>query len=239
MRGYYILRMKKTLNYNLKDKFTTLLPLFLFMGLYLFWFQALEQMSGVRYHVIYTPMDGMIPFCEYFIIPYFAWFLFIPAAVLYLLFEDEHAYHKLSGILMFGRLFFLISSPIYPSILYLRPVEMPADNIFCDMVRVLYQNDTPTNVTPSIHVFNTLAATVALNTSSTRLAKSSVFRTCTSILAVAIVLSTLFLRQHSILDVVAAVVLLLVVQAAAEYIYSNVTVRQRESETSTAKEWSL
>lgn len=218
---------------------TTLLPLFLFMGLYMYWFQALEGVSGVRYHVIYTPMDGMIPFCEYFIIPYLAWFLFIPAAVLYLLFEDEAAYHKFARILMVGMLFFLISSTLYPSILYLRPVEMPSDNIFCDMVRILYQNDTPTNVTPSIHVYNTLAATAALNTSNTALARKSWFRASTSVLAVFIVLSTLFLRQHSMLDVVAAVVLLLVVEAVAEYVHVTATEPGKELETDTAKEWSI
>lgn len=52
---------------------------------------------------------------------------------------------------------FLIVSYAYPNAQHLRPVEFPRDNIFTDVVRWLYKTDTPTNILPSIHVFNSLA----------------------------------------------------------------------------------
>ena len=33
--------------------------------------------------------------------------------------------------------------------------------MFTDMVKVLYKTDTPTNVLPSIHVFNSIGAGIA------------------------------------------------------------------------------
>ena len=37
--------------------------------------------EGSGYHVISAPIDYQIPFCEYFIIPYNAWFVFIMGTV--------------------------------------------------------------------------------------------------------------------------------------------------------------
>ena len=57
---------------------------------------------------------------------------------------------------------FLIVSYVYPNGLNIRPVEFANDNIFTDVVQLLYRHDTPTNVLPSIHVFNSLCIHLAL-----------------------------------------------------------------------------
>ena len=57
---------------------------------------------------------------------------------------------------------FLIVSYVYPNAQHLRPTEFPRDNIFTDMVKWLYSTDTPTNILPSIHVFNSLAIHMSL-----------------------------------------------------------------------------
>ena len=50
--------------------------------LYLMAFQYVERRS-VRPHIIHLKLDDYIPFCEYFVIPYFLWFAFIAATVFY------------------------------------------------------------------------------------------------------------------------------------------------------------
>ena len=64
--------------------------------------------------------------------------------------------------MMMGMTVFLIVSYVYPNVLHLRPSEFPRENVFTDMVRWLYRTDTPTNVLPSIHVFNSLAVHMSL-----------------------------------------------------------------------------
>ena len=71
------------------------------------------------------------------------------------------------------------------------------------MVRTLYKVDTPTNVLPSIHVYNTLVLAVVIirdkDFKHPKMAKSF-----TIVVSILIILSTMFLKQHSITDVVAA-----------------------------------
>ena len=95
---------------------------------------------------------------------------------------------------------FLIVSFIYPNGHMLRPVTFEHDNMFVHMVQWLYASDTPTNILPSIHVFNSLAIHRAI-TSCQRLQNHRGIRMASWILTLLIVLSTMFLKQHSVVDV--------------------------------------
>ena len=61
---------------------------------------------------------------------------------------------------------FLIISTLVPNGLELRPHFFARDNVFVDMVRMLYQADTPTNVFPSCMCL-TLLACIAIYNSET------------------------------------------------------------------------
>ena len=65
-----------------------------------------------------------------------------------------------------GMTIFLIICTVFPNALNLRPTVFPRDNMFTDMVKVLYKTDTPTNVLPSIHVFNSIGAGIAISHSN-------------------------------------------------------------------------
>ena len=112
--------------------------------------------------MIHSVLDDKIPFVEYFIVPYLLWFVFIAAVFLYFFFTDVEGFYKLAKLSFIGMTIFLLISTVFPNGLTLRPVVFPRDNIFTDMVRMLYLADTPTNVFPSLHVFNSLAACIAI-----------------------------------------------------------------------------
>ena len=152
--------------------------------IYMPWFVYLEKRTNVRHYMIHSPIDNHIPFIEYFIVPYLVWFVFIAVTVAYFLIKDKWGFYRLCAFLFSGMTIFLIICTVFPNALNLRPTVFPRDNVFTDMVKVLYKTDTPTNVLPSIHVFNSISA---------------------YILAVLIILSTMFLKQHSVTDVIAAV----------------------------------
>ena len=168
---------------------------------YLIMFFVLENRS-VNYQVIYSPLDDLIPFCEYFIIPYVLWFLFMAATVIYFMFFQDslEEYRKLISMLGTGMTVFLIVSFVIPNCHNLRPVLPEDGNVFVKAVRILYTIDTPTNLLPSIHVFNTLACYTAI-VNNERCTQNKVIRYGSKLLAILIILSTVFLKQHSVIDV--------------------------------------
>ena len=68
------------------------------------------------------------------------------------------------------------------------------------MVRWLYRTDTPTNVLPSIHVFNSLAVHMSL-TNCEALRDHKGVGMDHWFLTLLIIMSTMFLKQHSVIDV--------------------------------------
>lgn len=169
---------------------------------YMTLFGYLEQKPVRGFHVIDTVFDSHIPFCEYFIVPYLLWFPYQVVTVLYFIFinKNKKEYYQLILNMMMGMTIFLIVSYIYPNVLHLRPSEFPRENVFTDMVRWLYRTDTPTNVLPSIHVFNSLAVHMSL-TNCEALRDHKGVRYGSLVLTLLIILSTMFLKQHSVIDV--------------------------------------
>ena len=146
----------KTENY-IRRKLRTVRPMFCYMIAYLISFSLIENWNRLQYTVIHTGIDDMIPFVPVFVIPYILWFPYIAGACLFLLLKDEKAYHQLCTSLAIGMTVFIVVSVFFPNIHLMRPETMPAENIFTRMIGMLYLADTPTNLTPSIHVFNSLA----------------------------------------------------------------------------------
>ncbi len=192
-----------------KNRFTGLMRkyrhawVFLYILVYMPWFLWLESHVTRNYHVIQTRLDEMIPFNEFFIIPYLLWFAFIVAAFLYFFFTDVPDFYRMAKFMFTGMTVFLIISTVFPNGQDLRPVVFARDNIFVDMVRVLYRADTCTNVFPSLHVFNSLSVCIAVHESQALKKHRSV---CWGayVLAGLITLATMFLKQHSVLDVIGA-----------------------------------
>lgn len=179
---------------------------FSYILIYIPWFLYLEKHVTKNYHVIHAEIDDEIPFIEYFIVPYLLWFVFIAVVMLYFFFTDVEGFYKLAKLMFAGMTIFLIVSTLVPNGLHIRPHVFERDNIFVDMVKLLYRADTPTNVMPSIHVYNSLAACIAIYQSKA-LQKHKGICIASYILAVLIILATLFLKQHSVIDAASAVVL--------------------------------
>lgn len=199
-----------------KRKCKILLPLLVYAVIYMICFYLLERVEATSYYVPEIGLDYWIPFVPAFIIPYFLWFLWIPFACIYALFKDENAYRKMSRMLMIGMTIFIIVSALFPTKLHLRPSAVPDDSFFAPLVKSLYKTDTPTNVFPSIHVYNTLVLLYVIFQGSCNLFRNKIFRAFTALLSLSICLSTCFLKQHSVLDVIAAIVMLVSVALVYE-----------------------
>lgn len=173
----------------------------LYVFIYMPWFIYLEKTVTTEYNLVHIGLDDKIPFCEYFIIPYYLWFLYVAAVMVYLFFYSDKEFYKASAFLFIGMTIFLIICTVWHNGIELRPTEITSDNIFATLTKGLYKTDTSTNVFPSIHVFNTLGCLIALFKSE-GMKNKKLIKISVTILSVLIILSTMFLKQHSVLDVV-------------------------------------
>lgn len=200
------------------EKFRVVKPMLLYMVAYLVAFQLIEQWNRLHYTVIHTAVDDIIPFVPVFVIPYLLWFPYVLVSCFYLLMKNEEAYHRLCTVLVIGMTVFIAVSIVFPNIHLMRPQTMPEDTVFTRMISLLYLADTPTNLTPSIHVFNSLAVVGAAwswdwRTDRGMALPSSVRipgRITITVLGLLITLSTMLIKQHSFSDVVIAFALFFV-----------------------------
>ena len=178
----------------------------LYWLIYLPWFAYLEKTVTKQFHVIHMAIDDYIPFCEYFVIPYFLWFAYVAIGIIYFALKNKEEYYNLCKILFFGMTVFLVVSTFCPNGHYLRPSTFARDNIFVDMVRRLYAMDTATNLFPSIHVYNSIVVNAVI-WHCEDFKKHHIIRYSSGILMISIVLSTMFLKQHSVIDVLGGLAL--------------------------------
>lgn len=167
----------------------------------------LVERSDVKIHIIHSLADDRIPFCEYFIIPYVLWYFFLIGTVIYFALScpSKKEYYQYLATLGVGMTLFLLISYVYPNGQQLRS-ELTGDGAFISAVRFLYKIDTPTNIFPSMHVFNATASCIALYQNE-KCRKNRPFTMAQIVLTVSIILSTMFLKQHSVADVMTALIL--------------------------------
>ncbi|WFR57759.1 phosphatase PAP2 family protein [Anaerocolumna sp. AGMB13025] len=179
--------------------------------IYIVWFFALEKHITTNYTPVHIWLDDIIPFNEWFVIPYYLWFVFIFATVAYFFLTSREDFYKVTAFLFIGMTVCLIIYTIWPNGQNLRPdlSTIGRDNVFIHIVKALYSTDTATNVCPSIHVFNSIGANIAIHRSEA-LKKYKWLRAGSTILTVLISLSTMFLKQHSAFDAIAAIALSIV-----------------------------
>lgn len=184
---------------------------------FVFYFPAffiLERCNGFG-TLISCPIDNIIPFNEWFIFPYFLWYITMPGSLLLFMFKDREDFLRLC-FLMFGGMTIAIAVYfVFPNGLNLRPETVP-DNIAGKICGFLYTIDTPTNVCPSIHVSSAVATDMAIQKSNT-FKNNMPVRIISFVIMVLISLSTMFVKQHSIVDALAGFVLSLVLFVIAYY----------------------
>ncbi|MBQ8003676.1 MAG: phosphatase PAP2 family protein [Oscillospiraceae bacterium] len=160
-------------------------------------------------HVIHSRLDDMIPFCEYFVIPYVGWYFLVFGSLLYFLFYNVPSFTKLQKYIIFTQVVAMAIYILYPNMQDLRPEIFPRDNILSRLVGVLYTADTNTNVFPSLHVGYSIAiASVWLKEKNA----SVLWKSFVVMFVVLVCLSTAFIKQHSVLDAFAAMAMCLIAE---------------------------
>ena len=174
------------------------------VGLYLFVFLAgfglLELVVKEPKVIIHCPVDDWIPFCEWFVIPYFLWYAWVPVFMIWFMVKSRYDYLKLCFVMLGGATICLVIYAIWPNGLDLRR-EITTHNFCAETVRFLRSVDPPYNVCPSIHVSSTVSVhRIICQSRSFRDNKK--MKWISRGVTWAICLSTMLIKQHSVIDVV-------------------------------------
>lgn len=184
---------------------------------FLFVERGLPAILDMTYHPVKIPLDDVIPFCEWFAIPYYYWFGFlIGFGVFWAIFEPRCFRDWMWAIILTYTTTIVIYL-IYPTMQELRPLSIPRDNLLTRVVLSLYDFDTNTNVCPSIHVLGSLAVMFAGLHS--KLLSGWGWKLFFILSALAISVSTVFMKQHSALDIFAAFLVGFICYAVQFWLY--------------------
>ena len=182
------------------------------VGYFILYFLTENLIPAERCHVMHSALDDMIPFCEAFVLPYAGWYALVAGSLLYFGLYHVAGFRRLSVFIMATQAVAMATYILYPSRQDLRPEMFPRENVLTQAVGFLYAFDTNTGVCPSLHVGYSLGIASAWlkEEAASRLWKAFV------VLAVILIsLSTLFIKQHSAVDVLAALPLGLLAEAVA------------------------
>lgn len=185
-------------------------PKFRHTFLLLFWplfgiaFGLVEQTDRNWIYVEWELVDGLIPFCELFVFPYMFWFGALVFIVGFTFLFDIPVFRKTMYFIILTYTVTLIVYIIWPTAQGLRPdiSSLGRDNFLTRFMAGFYDYDTNTNVCPSIHVLGAMG--VLFGAWHSKWMRTRAWRVFWLISCLLICLSTVFLKQHSIIDVLLA-----------------------------------
>ncbi len=152
-------------------------------------------------HVIHCGLDDIIPFCEYFAVFYVGWYALVFFSLAYTLFYDVERFKQLQWYIIITQIVAMVCYIVYPSVQELRPETFERNNVFTWIMGFIYSFDTPTGVCPSLHVAYSVAIIFVLGKDRDI---SRFVKTLLTLLVIMICLAVCFVKQHSFVDVVAA-----------------------------------
>ena len=193
-----------------------LIPIAVWFVIYMGLFGFLEIVPPKDVHLIHCALDDRIPDMAIFIYPYVSWFPYIiVCAALAIKNLDDRQFKKAVLVLTTGMNIFLFISYVWPTGLDLREsIVYDLHTLSGNLLKFVQTVDTPKSVFPSMHVYVTLVLQYTLEMQKKLVPAWKIW--VGRVLAVLIVLSTMFTKQHSAVDVTAAIVMFAVLALAAE-----------------------
>lgn len=153
-------------------------------------------------HSLVTDLDLGIPFVKAFIVPYVSWYAFVLAVLVYLCLTDKKTYYitlvsyNLGLIISYA--FYFVYQTTVP-----RP-ELVGTDFLTLMVSLVYSSDQPYNCFPSIH---SLTSYLMIKGAGRCSGRTNMSYYLIGGFAMLVITSTLFVKQHVILDAIAAMLL--------------------------------
>lgn len=185
--------------------------LLLYWPAYLLSFLLLERLCPAPvYNTVWCRLDDYIPFCEWFLLPYMAWHVSLLWMSLYTLAYDIDAFKRFMWYLIATTVIAEMVYVAWPNQQLLRPDldALGRRNLLTMATGLIYTVDTNTNVCPSLHCIGGFAILFAAM--SMPRFRTPGWRIFFWFFALLICASTVFMKQHSIVDFFAAIPVILI-----------------------------
>ena len=161
---------------------------------------------------VWCKLDDIIPFNEWFVIPYVGWYILIVISLGYFLLYSLDSFKGLQTYIMITQGIAMVCYILWPTRQDLRPEVFPRENVLTWIMGIIYSKDTNTGVCPSLHVAYSLGiASAWLKEKSA----SWPVKTAVVIFVIFVCMSVAFTKQHSVVDIYAAIPVCLVAEFVA------------------------
>ena len=122
------------------------------VGYFILYFLTENLIPADACHPVHMWLDDVIPFCEWFLIPYVFWYVLIVISLGYFLLYHVDSFKRLQTYIIITQILAMACYILYPTRQDLRPAEFVNDNFLTRCVSFLYAFDTNTGICPSLHV---------------------------------------------------------------------------------------
>ena len=178
-----------------------LLLLLGWIGFFILYFLTENLIPAEKCTPVHMWLDDVIPFCEWFLIPYVFWYLLIVISLGYFLLYNVDSFKRLQIFIIVTQVAAMVIYILFPSRQDLRPAEFARDNFLTRCIGLLYSADTNTGVCPSLHVAYSIGiASVWIREKGAHV----LWKGFVVVAMILICLSTMFIKQHSAVDFFAA-----------------------------------
>ena len=183
-------------------------------------FYFISDFFNLNYKTVHIALDDKVPYLPIFIIPYILWYLYIPTPMVIACFKDKERFKRQTITVFTGAFLCTAFFYFFPTKIDFRPTPQ-GDGFLAWLCKIIYSNDTPTNVFPSLHCYQ--ATAIHFSTFDKDLIRrrpvlfsvSLFFMIMTSV-------STIFVKQHSVADLISGCLfgffMSIVVKAAFKFV---------------------
>lgn len=161
---------------------------------------------------VWCKLDDIIPFNEFFVIFYVGWYVLIVLSLGYFLLYNVENFKGLQTYIMVTQGIAMVCYILWPTRQDLRPETFERENVLTWIMGIIYHFDTNTGVCPSLHV------AYSLGIASAWLKEKSAawyVKVIVTVFVIGVCLSVAFTKQHSVVDIFAAIPVCLVAEIFA------------------------
>lgn len=171
------------------------------------WFFILEKKILRPEYLLHTRLDDYIPFIPLFVVPYVLWYFYVAVPAFFLFFKAPREFARMAVFLTMGMVIACSVYSLFPNGQALRPALGGYDEPLVHLIRFIYSNDSPANCAPSIHVIYSVAAHTAIARYNNFRRRIAWVNGVSLALSALCILSTVFIKQHSVIDLIMGLVL--------------------------------
>lgn len=165
-------------------------------------------------YYMHTAFDDMVPLCEYLIVPYVSWFFAFAGSLVFMVRNDRCNFWRMFLAQVLGS---TICCVVY--VFFQNAITMPQQtvnhNIFSLILELVWASDNTTNACPSLHVLSSTVIAV-VTWYSNYFKNKPIFKIAIILWMIIICTSTMFVKQHSIIDVICGAILGIILALVAK-----------------------